>query len=573
MKKGIQRKAARSARAGRRSVVKASSLPAVVPAASVIDLKPQAGFQDGTDGRPSLTWARHNSFNGFTAGYLGGYQPYWGTPGSEISRERALAAAVSLDLLTSNPTIAALVEQFAVYAVGNGLTLSSRPDVMALGMSPEEARALSHQIETSWAAWASNPLECDASGRFTLHQLATASYKYYLLTGESVSTLDWKRSPGGTTRTKVNLLDSRQLDQSITRVADGGKSGNVLQGVQFSEDGRLEGFWIRPFIMGNTSSAPQAIFVSAYTSWGRQRVVHLFDLIAPGQVRGLSPLTAALSPAHSKQTLREFTLASNLIQTMIATTVESDLPPNEALKALSTNDPLHIGGAPGSSAASPEAWLAARGEYYGEGGVKIDLTPGNVTHLMRGDKLRMNRPEAPGNTYDPFDKSLAREAAKAAGSSYEDQTGDYGNTSFSASRLAMELPSRINKRRRAAIVEPFYRAAFTAWLEEACETGVIKLPKNAPAFWECPAAYTKAVWRGEGKPVSDPLKAAQADILEIENGLATLESKLGERGLDFEEVLAQRKAEREQCEAAGLRYPAPTGVNSSMPEDEDPALK
>jgi lambda family phage portal protein len=258
---------------------------------------------------------------------------------------------------------------------------------------------------------------------------------------------------------------------------------------------------------------------------------------------------------------------------MIATTVESDLPPNDALKALAANDPLHIGGSPGASAVSPEAWLAARGEYYGEGGVKIDLTPGNVVHLMRGDKLRMSRPEAPGNTYDPFDRSLARDAAKSAGSAYEDLSGDYSSTSFSASRLAMELPWRIVLRRRQAIAEPFYRAAFGAWLEEACETGMVKLPKGAPAFWENPAAYTKAIWRGSAKPVSDPLKQAQADVLRLENGLTTFEAVLGENGMDFEETLAQQKSERQQRDAAGLPYPTSKSIAPSTPEDDDPALQ
>lgn len=572
----IQRKPSGSGRKAALKSVSRSALKTISPsvaAASVVDLKPQMGFQSGPDGRPALTWARYNPpFSNFTAGFLG--QAWWGTPGSEISRERALASAVSLDLLKSNPTVAALVEQFSVYAVGNGLTLSSRPDHAALGITPEQARDLSHQIEQAWAAWAGNPLECDASGRHTLHQLATASFKSYLLTGESVSTIDWKRSPGAATKTKIQLLDSRQLAQEITRVADGGETGNILQGVEFSADGRLQAFWLRPYILGNTSQAPMPIRVPAYTSWGRQRVVHLYDLLIAGQVRGLSPLIAALSPAHAKQTLREFTLIANLIHNQIATTIESDLPPGEAMRSLQVQDPLHIGGVPGSSAASPEAWLAAKGEYYGDNGVKIDLTPGNVVHLLKGDKLRMTRPESPGNTYDPFDRSLARDAAKAAGSSYEDLTGDFSMTNFSAARLALELPWRVNLRRRAAITERFYDSAFRAFLEEAIEgTGAVKLPAGAPAFWENPAGYTKAVWRGSPKPVSDPLKQAQADVLRLANGLTTYEAVLGENGMDFDEVIAARKAEREMIEAAGLQYPAPTNIEPSTPDDDDPALK
>jgi capsid protein len=50
--------------------------------------------------------------------------------------------------------------------------------------------------------------------------------------------------------------------------------------------------------------------------------------------------------------------------------------------------------------------------------------------------------------------------------------------------------------------------------------------------------------------------------------LSTLEEKLGERGLDFEEVVAQRKAERQQLEAAGLNYPVPQNRDAWQPEDD-----
>lgn len=524
---------------------------------------PQAGFMDDTTGeQKSLTWARYQ-----TPMFTAGYAPYFGVPGTEISRERAVAAAVTTDLLTSNSVIATLVENFTTYAIGTGLTLSSRPDHDALGISAEAARELSNRIERAWAQWAANPIECDASGRHTIHQLVSAGFRSWLLTGEFVFLLDWRAGGGARTRTKVKLLDSRQVDQSITRKIDG---GSVLQGVQCDEQGRVVGYYIRPFVLGNFSAAPQPVFVRARTTWGRPRAVHLFDSLVPGQIRGLSPLIAALSPAHAKGTLQEFTLAAALVQSMTTTTVESDLPAGHALNAFVVNDGVQPPGAP-----TPETWGQTRAAHYSpEAWGKVSLEPGKISHLAAGDKLKMHRSETPNSTYDPFNKSLDRGAAKAAGGSYEDLTGDYSATSFSASRLAAELPWRINKRRRAFIAEPFYRNVFGAWLEEAIETGAIKLPDGAPEFWQARDAYTRAVWRGEGKPSPDPLKTAQADVLRLENGLATYEEILGENGKDFEETLAQRKAEKEQLEAAGFSYPTPkTQPGITVTAEPDDASK
>lgn len=523
------------------------------------------GFQDGTDGKPSLTWARYRGVGSNM--YTAGFGPWYGAPGAEISYERSVAAAVSLDLLTSNTGIATLVENFATYAIGNGLTLSSRPNHTALGISPEAARALSHDIETKWSLWANSPVECDASQRHNLHQLATANFKSWLLTGEGVFLLDWRKGNGAITNTKVKLIDPRQIDQSITRVTD---DGCILQGIQFDKVGRLVGFWVRPFVLGNFSIAPQPVFVAARTSWGRARAVLLFDLLLPGQVRGLSPLIAALSPAHSKATLREFTLASSYIQSMTATTIESDMPTKEALGQFQVNDHLQGYG----NATTMAEWAKGKGEFYGE--AKVQLQPGVISHLAAGDKLKLHRSETPNSTYNDFDSSLSRETAKAAGSSAEDLSGDYSKTSFSATRMAMDLPFRINERRRMAIVRPFYQTVFASWLEESIETGVIQLPDGAAEFWSARDAYCNALWRGAGKPTSDPLKTAQADVLELANGLSTLEAKLGERGLDFEEVVAQRKAEREMLQAAGLPYPMPkeqVGMNTGTSAEDDEALK
>jgi lambda family phage portal protein len=530
-------------------VVRSASQPGTLAPISGVS-SAQMGFQSGTDGKPSLTWSRYQGVG--SSRFTAGFGPWYGAPGAEISYERAVVASVATDLLTSNTAVASLVEQFAVYAIGDGLTLSARPNHEALGISPEAARELSHRIECAWHLWSNSAVECDASQRHNIHQLATAAFKSWLLQGESAVLMDWRKGNGALTSTKVKLIDQRQIDQSITRVTD---NGCILQGIQFDKVGRLVGYWIRPFVLGNFSIAPQPVYVAARTSWGRARAMHIFDLLVPGQVRGLSPLIAALSPAHSKGTLREFTLASAFIQSMTATTIESDMPTQQALAQFQVNDGLQGLNAGGWS---PEAWLKSRGEFYGE--AKVQLQPGVISHLAAGDKLKLHRSETPNATYDVFDKSLSRETAKAAGSSAEDLSGDYSQTSFSASRLAMELPSRINDRRRMAIVRPFYQTVFACWLEEQVETGAIKLPDGAPEFWEAKDAYVNAIWRGKGKPTSDPFKTAQADALELELGLTTYEQKLGERGLDFEEVIAQRASEKKQMEAAGLIYPTPKTV-------------
>lgn len=540
----------------RKAVAAKAGLPAIVPAAVAPVMTPKADFQQGTDGRgPRLAWARYPAF-GFGGGTGFGGSPLALTMGGRVARDAGKAANVANEISTSNPAVATIVETSETNAVGVGLTLSSKPDAEALGMTPEQVRALSHAIETKWQAWAANPLEVDVSGRHDLHSLAGGFYRSAMLNGEGLATLDWQRFPGARTRTKVALLDVAQLDATRTGVFD---NWRTLNGVAFNERGRVAGYWLRRLPLGSVTAAPISQFERAYTSWGRQRVIHLFELKDARQVRGLSPMVAALTPAHERESLGEFTLDNALLQSMFALTITSELPQQAAFNSLAVND---------DASGMGDDPLKSREDWYSK--AKISPQPGVINHLHPGDKLNFNSVDNPSSTFDAFDRSLVRKAARAAGESYENVSGDYSQTNFSASRMAGEQPHRTTMRRRRVLVEQFYQAVFAAWLEEMIETGEIELPADAPNFNDAKQAYCAAAWLGWGRAEPDRKKAADATILELENGLSTLESALAERGIDLETHIANLKAERDLLRAAGLDHPFFVGQTTTQVREQEP---
>jgi len=525
------------------------NLPAV---GGSFPLAPKADFTSGTDGKPRLAWARYE-------GGLWGWHAWGGNVstiasyGSRHERERHHAAAIAHELATANPVVATLLENLTTTAIGTGLTLSAKPNAKALGISEEAARQLSHDVETLWAAWANTPHECDQSGRFTVHQLAASAFRTYLLSGEILAVLNAVRYRDARTRTKVCLLSPLQLDHTINGMRDG---LHVWRGVAFDKSGRRLGYYLKSLPLGAMSIEPMAQFVPAQTSWGRPRVVHIFDPLDPQQVRGLSPLTPALTPAHERESASEFVLANFLLQTQFAMTVESDLPPAQALGGLEINHQL--GGM--------DNFIKVRDDWYSK--ARLQPSPGTVNHMAPGDHLHFNAAKNPSATYSDFDKSLTRRAARAAGDSFEAVSGDYSQTSFSASRMAMALPGRVNARRRAAILEPFYRAIYRAWIEEAIETGAIELPEGAPEFWTNPDAYTCAKFLGEGAFEPDPRKAAEADVLSLENNLETLEDVLARKGKDLETHLAQIATERALMAKYGLTFPGAVTTRDEVIDEE-----
>lgn len=541
------------------------SLPAPI-AAPISGLSPpRAGFTDGTDGTPRLSWARYRMDGldlggaGFGWGY-GGYATGYSQYANVAHRNRPLASTISTEFIVANPTIRTVLDTLTTQAIGTGLTLSSKPDAPALGITPEEARALSHAIETKWTGWANNPLEADSAGRHTLHEIAAAAFMCWLTTGEMFVAFDWRRTRDARTATKVALLSPNMIDSRSQEDGD----LRVFQGIAFDKRGRMVGVYMRRPTLGSTVTAAPSLLVPLRTGWGRSKLLFHLDLIQPGQVRGLSPIVAALTSAHERSMLQELTVAGTALQNTFALTVESSLPPAAAMRGLEVDD---------RASGAWEAGLELREQWYNA--AKIQIEPGVVNHLAPGDALKMNRPQALTSHYADFEKSLTREAARAAGAMVEDVSGDFSQTSFSASRLAAELPHRINLRRRKAIAERFYREAFACWLEEQIETGEIELPSHAKSFQEAKDAYCACTWKGAGKVSADPYKDVMATEKALELGLTTLEEALSERGLDLETTIAQRKAEREMLEKAGLIgqpvYQANVQTRVMDEEDEDGA--
>ncbi|QCK87248.1 phage portal protein [Phreatobacter aquaticus] len=510
-----------------------------------------AGFMSGSDGKSGrLSWARYANNTGLGFGWS--YQA--AVPHAEGPR---ISAALT-DLQTGNSLVATIVDQAATSICGEGLTLSSRIDATALGITPDEAKKLSRDIEREWNGYASSPLECDLAGVSDFHQLAFAGCRSYLLSGEILTSSEWYRDGLSRYGTKVRLLDPLQL--SSRHEKQGPLDGpRCYRGVWLDAKGRVTGYSVMPKPAGSNISSGIPVNVRARSAWGRPQVALIFEATAPGQVRGASPLVAAATPALDHANALEFTLASFLLRSQFAATIESELPSNLALAGLGVNDELSAT-LPGSrgTGISPsltngttlDAMMASRAGFYSE--AKVQANPGTFSHLHPGDKLRFNTADANGNDFEPFERSLARSAAAAAGLAYETVSGDYSKTSFSAARLAIQVPHRITLRRRKVIAR-FYQLHFEAWLEEAVATGRVVLPRRLMGgFYPHRAALISAVWSGAGAIVADPLKQAQADVLRVENHLDSLTAIHAAQGSDFEQFVEQRKRENDLLRAAGL---------------------
>ncbi|QDM28397.1 phage portal protein [Tardiphaga sp. vice304] len=519
---------------------------------------PSSGFASSANdnSQDRDVWSGFRSMAGSYTLQTGGY----------LSRDRNAAISASQQLAISDPIISTIIMNGVTHAVGTGLNLSMKLDPEALGLSPDVARKFGSQIEKAWIRWSKDALEVDLAGRHNLDQLASAAFESFMRSGEVLALLRWKKVANSRTRTKVQLLQTSQLDQQ--RNFEKGRDGVAVQnGVEFNGDGRVIAYHIREFIMGHTLYTPLPVRIPAFTGFGRRNVIYLFQLRDGAQVRGYPVVAPALTPAQSKAVLQETTLTSANVQAQIAITLESSLPGAQALNNLKVDDGLGYEQPGGVAiAGSTEADRAA---FY----ARLPPKLGSIAPLPKGDSLKLHRAQNPSAGYLEFDASLSRQASKSAGMSAEDVSGDYSKTSFSASRLSAETPHRITMQRRADIAAAFYQQTFEAWLEEALATNEIKMPAGVVPYYGNQHLYHECKWLGIGKVSADKLKDAQATVLEIEEGLGTLSSALAERGLDFETVAEERAQEMRVLKELGLwREPKeinPKGPTAPTPDNED----
>ncbi len=140
------------------------------PASGSFVTPASASIMDGMDGpgHPRLVWAKYAQSPwgvGPYGAHVYGDGYYFGPWGSRHDRERGMASGMSQQLALDNPVIATAIEALVTNAIGTGLTLSSKPDFAVLGISEDQGKTLSRDIEKAWRNWTSEPLECDATGR------------------------------------------------------------------------------------------------------------------------------------------------------------------------------------------------------------------------------------------------------------------------------------------------------------------------------------------------------------------------------------------------------------------------
>jgi len=514
-------------------------------------LPPAAGPEGMSLPRPSGKYMRGG--RGVT---FAGWKPALREAQDDIGEAWDDAAARVNDLLHNSGWLAGALEQCVANTVGIGLQLKALPENETFGMTPAQASDWAKTVERRFELWARNAQECDIQGLRTFGQMQAAAFRSWLVTGEILAELPWRKRPWNRYGTKVRLLPPQRLSRKTESMR------RLINGVYTDADGMPVGYRA---IRKDLFKHDVEYDVRARDAAGRPRVIHIFEG-APGTHRGISPLVPALQVARQFDQLADATLMAAIVQTLFAVTITSDEPTEQVLQGLLTPQEQAQMMAQGIS--PMEAYIEMVAGYYDGSTLDVGIN-GRLAHLFPGQELKFHTSNHPSSDYAAFSMHLLRELARCLGLTYESATGDNVGATYSSLQAATTEIFAITKARRRNIMAPFCQPIYEAWLEEEIEAGSLPFPGGIVGFLANRTAACRAEWRGDPRPQADDLKKAKAHEVWKRLGVMSDAMICTDLGADVDDVYQQLAQEQALRAEYGLPEPQMMGVQGGGPTAAD----
>lgn len=458
---------------------------------------------------------------------------------SAILPDLPVLTARADDIIRNNGIARAGLQTLVDNVCGTGFRLSARPDYRALGKSKEWAEKWSAEVETLWSEyfWST---ACHAGDSLTGDQITAQMFRGALAKGDAVALPLWLPGRGGAA-TKIQTIDADRLSQPDGRPP----SISLRGGIEFDTYGAPIAYHIRKTHPGDALLNPMALVpmwerIPRRTTFGRLRVIHVFDNEYADQSRGKPLLSAVLPQFKNLDRYQQAELQAAVVNACIALLLETPVPPEEI-------------GAWFENPAERKAYLELRAQHA------VRLNSGSVMSLFPGDKATPFTPSRPATAFEPFVTALHRLIGVGGFDlPVELFMKDFSKTNYSSARAAILEAWRSFFRRRDWLATTWLDPFYALWFEEKVNEGTIE----APDFYARPHAFLRCRWVGPGRGWVDPVKEATAAKIRMEIGISTLEDECADQGRDWREVQEQRAVEKAELKRLDLDQ-TPTDVTQA----------
>lgn len=476
-----------------------------------------------------------------------------GSPNEDIDWNNMTLRQRSRMLYMSSPLATSAINTNRTKTVGIGLTMKSSIDRETLGLSAEAAKDWQKHTEREFALWANRKASCDATGMNDFAGMQQLALISWLMSGDTFALVK-RYDPNNINpySLRIHIIEADRVRTPneygglrYPGMTDGENPDNhnrIFDGVEVDESGMVVAYYVHSnYPWQVTSKDDKWVRVEAYGKrTNLPNILHVMSSERPDQYRGVSYLAPAIEPILQLNRYVESALAMALIQSYFtAWIIAMDHPEDIPWDSAGNWDDMDIPGSAGLPSRRPRT-----------NPDELDMGPGTFHTLKEGEDIKFGNPNMPVLGFDAFVKTFCKLIGAGMGIPYDVLVKEY-NSSYSAARAALLDSWEDFRMRRRWFADDFCQPSYEIWLAEAVARGRIK----APGFFSDPlirAAWCGARWIGPVQGSLDPLKEAQAAVLQIQHALKTHEQVTREMsGGDWDSNVEQLAAENEKLVAAG----------------------
>jgi len=445
----------------------------------------------------------------------------------------------SRDHVRNNPIAGGALNTKVANVVGTGLRLHARIDAQYLGLDEEQAEALEQTIEREFRLFAESP-DCDVARTLNFYAQQELAFLTTLESGDSFALLPYIKRENNPYSLAVQIIEAdRVCNEGNARDTE-----KVAGGIEKDEYGAPVRYHFTNKHPGSINRAGlKWTKIDAYgEETGRKNVLHLFRKRRPGQTRGVPDLAPVIEALKQLGEYTDAELMAAVVSGMFTVFVhtEGDFSLEE---------------------------IAGFKKEFGSDDDELKLGSGSIVDLGVNEKIDTANPGRPNQAFDPFVMAILKQIGVALELPFEILMMQF-NSSYSASKAAIEQAWVFFRSRRKWLADNFCQPVYEAWFYEAVALGRI----SAPGFMRDPAmraAYLGAEWIGPTKPVLDVLKEANGRaVMEDRGWITAAENTVQLTGGDWDRKHRQRTKEHRKRVDADLE-PQITMVEVETTKDDE----
>lgn len=390
-------------------------------------------------------------------------------------------------------------------------------------------------------------LAIDPSGAQNIYGLQSSAARAYVESGEMLAVRVWDDDPNLPLPFRITIMESDHLDHLKNEERDGSR---IIQGKEYRlSDGRLMAYWLHPRHPGDTGSVrmdpnsqvgTSGVTFSTSVRVPAEDVTHLFEVLRPGQVRGVPLLAPCLIRFGEINDVIDAMLFRLQISQCVVGFVQ-DISPEAAARTTQVEQPE-----------------------------TEDFQPGTIKYLPPGRQMIFNNPPGAPDNFKDWNRASLREVSACLHVTYENLANDLSEVNFTSGRMGAlnqwaTWDGFRNTTFNPQILDPWWR-----WFNEAAVVaGIIR-----------PGQQQRALWMPPVREMLDPVKETSALKEKVRAGFINQPEAMKRQGQRDPESTARAQAEwNELMDELKLvldtdgRLVGASGSSGTSPDTQDDADK